>query len=434
MVVIYLNGFCVCFRYISDFCNFAVFTRWNENILKIVAYTIQNNSFISHNNNMGNNIKNNINNMNPNMNNNLNNNTMNNMMTNININMMNSNTNITKNTSFENSQTQININTKANTTIEPSEGYSSTQFEGSNLNLNNYDNKTYVGNSQNISQMLNQSMGRECPLCKKPGRDNFYCEQCLLNHLIPYTQNNYIEFIKNNINCLIQQKELEDINMFLSNLNIVFPNGATKYFSECYYLISDQSKNLFNEQLTNFKTSVCLGCFQFINKEKIEFLDNLFIKLPCGCIFCNTNCLNRFLNAIPLGNMKSFICGCGAKYDYIQLKYFLYFAISFNFTKLKKEIMRYMYEIIKTHCCKCKKNIEKLSKDKINMNAKELIDQEAERIFGIHKFNHLICDKCEKHNEVVKNKFYCNLCISEHSIIKKLDYNTIKNNNICSIF
>ena len=394
-----------------------------------------NNNIPNNMNNINNNIPNNMNNIPNNMNNNMNIN-MNNYG-NVNNNMINSNNNINNISNLENSQTKINIHTQANTVIEESEGYSSTQFEGSNLNINNYINQTYQGNMSNISQMMNQSMGRECPLCKKPNKDNFYCENCLLNHLIPYTQNNYIQFLKSNINYLIQQKNINNIvnfNMFLPNLSIVFPNGITKSFYDCYYLISDQNKNFFNEQLDNFKTSICLGCFNFVDKNKNDYVDNLFFRFPCGCVFCNSNCLNRFLSAIPFQNMNAFICGCGVTYDYIQLKYLLYFSISFNLTKLKKEIMRFMYEVIKTKCCKCKKNIERLNNEHININAKELIDQEAERIFNIHKFNHLVCEKCDSSQEMNKNKFYCNLCISEHSIVRRLDYQSINSNNSCPIY
>ena len=403
----------------------------------------QNNINTNINGNINSNINNNIiKNMNINMNNNMNNNTNNNINNNINDmmnnygnNLINSNGNLINNLNIDNSQAQININVRANTVIESNEGYSSTQFEGSNINIHNFiNNQTYAGNISNISNILSQNMGRECPLCKKPNKDNFYCENCLLQHMLPYIKNNYIHFIKDNIDCLNQQKDMENFNMFLSNLSIVFPNGTTKSFSECYYLISDQNKNYFNEQMNQFKTSICLGCFNIVTKDKNEFLDNLYFRLPCNCVFCNSNCLNRFLSTIPIKNMKSFNCICGVKYDYIQLKYFLYFSISFNLTKLKKEIMRYMNEIIKTKCCKCKKSIERLNKEKININAKELMDQEAERIFGIHKFNHLICDKCEKNIEMIKNKFYCNLCISEHSIVKPIEYKIIQNNDTCSIF
>ena len=252
--------------------------------------------------------------------------------------------------------------------------------------------------------------------------------------MITYTENNYIEFIKTNITCLIQQKEVTNIDMFLANLNVIFPNNTTKSFSECFYLLSDGNKNYFNEQLNNFKKSICLGCFNHINKNNNEFQNSIIYRCPCGCVLCNSQCLIRFLNAIPTHNMKSFICGCGVKYDYLQLKYFLYFTISMNFTKLKKDIMRFMYEIIKTKCCKCRKKIEILQNKKIYIHVLELIDHEAERILNIHKFNHLICDNCLNSNEMQKTKFYCNLCISEHSKVQELDFNNVQKINTCSIF
>ena len=132
--------------------------------------------------------------------------------------------------------------------------------------------------------------------------------------------------------------------------------------------------------------------------------------------------------------MKSFICGCGVQYDYIQLKYLMYFSMSFNLIMLKKEIMRFMYEIIKSKCCKCKKPVEVLIKDNIQMIGMELYDQEAEKIFNIHKFNHLICENCDKTKEITKKKFFCNLGLSEHSFIKNVDSNNIQAKNTCSIF
>ena len=375
--------------------------------------------------NMNNNMPNNMNNSNV-ANTNINN--TNNLSHN---NMTNSNSKINNNISGNSSQGAININTRANTVIDSNYGnYNNTQYDPSNLSNNNFNNQAYGVNALKTSAIFNQNMNRECLQCKKPSKDNFYCEQCILNHLITYTQTNYIQFIKKNIGCLVNQKETENMNTFLANLNVVFNNGSSKTFSECFYLISDQSKNIFNEQLNSYKKSICLGCFNSI-KDKNE---NFYFRLPCGCIFCNSSCLNVFLNAIPLNKMESFTCGCGAKYDYIQLKYFLHFAISFNLMNLKKEIMRYMYGVIKTKCCKCKKPIEKLTKDNIKMNAMELFDQEAERIFDIHKFNHFICEKCDKSKEMTKNKFYCNLCVSEHSLVKKLDYNNIQTNNSCFIF
>ena len=151
-----------------------------------------------------------------------------------------------------------------------------------------------------------------------------------------------------------------------------------------------------------------------------------------GCIFCSEDCLNRFINAVPINKIKSFVCGCGVEYEYLQLKYLLYFALSHNLTKFKNEVMRYMYEIIKNKCCKCNKEIPLIQGKKNNVNIIEVYDKEAETIFGIYKFNHLICDKCI--NEIVNNKFYCNLCSSEHLITSKKNIKNCEIRNTCSIF
>ena len=82
-------------------------------------------------------------------------------------------------------------------------------------------------------------MGGECQLCKKPNKANFYYKNWLLQHMLPYIKNNYIQFIKDNIDCLNQQKDMENFNMVLSNLSIAFSNRITKSFSECYYLKLD---------------------------------------------------------------------------------------------------------------------------------------------------------------------------------------------------
>ena len=54
--------------------------------------------------------------------------------------------------------------------------------------------------------------------------------------------------------------------------------------------------------------------------------------------------------------------------------------------------------------------------------------------FCPNKFNHFICDNCLNINEMQKNKFYCNLCASEHSKVQNLGFNNIQANNSCSIF
>ena len=299
-----------------------------------------------------------------------------------------------------------------------------------------------VSNNHNLNIQNYTNIGKECPTCKKPGIDNFYCQNCLLAHLIPLVQNSYIQFIKKNISNLIKFKPKENLSTFLQNLKLLFPNKMTRPFSDAFKLLSESNKTYFKEKLNNFKSSLCLGCFKIVN-QKNAFVSynergndkNVFLfKFPCGCIFCSENCLNRFINAVPITRINSFICGCGVEYDYIQLKFLLYFAMSHNLIKFKIEILRYMYDIIKNKCCRCNIEIPLVQEKKNNVNIMEVTDKEAEKIFGIQKFNHLICEKCVKNKEIAKNQFYCSLCSSEHTIISKLKINNCQIRNTCSIF
>ena len=466
---------------------------------------VSNNANMNINSNINNNY--NVNNMNNNQNNNNyknitnipnNINTTNNINTN-NYNSNNNNYNINNYNNFNkfksNNPNIYNTNNyNSNNTFNMNNKFTSYN---TNININNYNsnntpktarlvNKTNINNMQNsnkdaleafledpedpknnfkrvpstnLAQMnlcqtprnTNPFLGKtdiilhnnECPSCKIKGKDNFYCANCLLNILVVFVQNNYIQFIKNNITNLIKDRPKENLNDFLKNLKIVFPNKMAKPFNEAFYLLSDNNKNIFNDKLTNFKSSLCLGCFKIINKgnnimgynERGSPSKNVFLfRFPCGCIFCSQDCLNRFINAVPITKINSFVCGCGTQYDYTQLKFLLYFALSHNLMKFKDEILRYMYETIKNKCCKCKSEIKLLNEKKNNVNIMEVNDKEAEKIFGIYKFNHLICDKCVKMKEISKNLFFCSLCSSEHLIFSKKNIKNCQIRNTCSIF
>ena len=459
-----------------------------NNIINTNNNNVDNNKKNVMNNNMNNNINNNINNnMNNNINNNLNNNLMinnkNNVKTNsFNINnynnfnsynnyMSNNNFNFTNYSSNPNSQpvimTKNNINNNKNNTKEedleaflesPLEkqdnpnknirAYSSPDiqkviyFSQQNEN-NNAQNSSHILRAQPPNTSYNTPIKKECPICKKPVSNNFYCQKCIINHLIPFVQNSYIQFIKNNISNIIKNRRKETLTTFLASLIIVFPNKSSKSFSESYYLLSDIDKNIFNEKLNNFKSSLCLGCFKFVKKENnfsyfneksVEGKNVFLFRFPCGCIFCSADCLNRFINAVPIKKINSFICACGVEYDYTKLKFLLYFALSHNLIDFKNEILRYMYENIKDKCCKCNKVIALDQGKKNNVNIMEVKDKEAEQIFGINKFNHLICDKCAKSKEMSKNTFCCYLCKSEHMIINKQNLKNCQIRNTCSIF
>ena len=393
------------------------------NTMNMNNYSKNNNVILKMNNTMVNNFKNPNNNFNNNLyNTNYNFNTNQYISQNINI-----NNNI-------NDQRQMFYNKSKNINMAD---------KGINNLKSNLENPLDQQNNIKIINTVREQQNNQnkCLMCQKPAKDNFYCQKCILNHLIQFLQNSYIQFVKINISNIIKDKPKGNLALYLANINVTFPNNINKSFTEAYNLLNDNGKNIFNEKLKDFKSSLCLGCFKFINignhfinySEKGYNQKNKFIfRLPCGCVFCSEDCLNRFINAVPINKIKSFVCGCGVEYEYLQLKYLLYFALSHNLTKFKNEVMRYMYEIIKNKCCKCNKEIPLIQGKKNNVNIIEVTDKEAEIIFGIYKFNHLICDKCI--NEISYNKFYCNLCSSEHLITSKKNIKNCEIRNTCSIF
>ena len=338
----------------------------------------------------------------------------------------------------------LNLN-KFNTDIGNENNYIDKK-KSNELNYNNQNNLKNVPKSSTFSKnnycfpMFNPS--QKCPGCHNQGKNGFYCENCTLDSLIKTTRNNYISFIKNNIGNLIKEKPIVNTTMFLSSLIITFPNQMQKTFSETYYLLADMNKNIYNSKLNVIKTSLCLGCFKYI-KDEVQFsqsdkgmtMKNTFLfKLPCGCIFCSINCLNLFLDHIPIKKMNSFTCGCGEQYNCVKLKYLLYFAISHNLIGFKNEILRIMYENMKNKCCMCNAEVPMVEGKKNNFNIFEIGDDEIDQIFKINKFNHLVCNKCVKNRDITKkNVFFCKMCSSQHSILNKKSISGQIRAN-CSIF
>lgn len=364
----------------------------------------------------------------------------------------NDNKNINKNNNNFNNNNKINNDINKNKQDKFMKTRSKTMtnliniFENKNRKENNLNQikRPQNINTKDISNVkINNLINKkECPTCKQQVSNDFYCQNCTLMHLISFIQNSYISFIKNNVSNLIKQKTKEKFEIYLANLTIIFPCQTKKSFSEAYFLLSEAGKHILDEKINNFKSSLCLGCFNYVNdqnnivgnenEKNLNNNDGIVFKFPCGCVFCSGKCLNRFINAVPLNKMKSFICACGFEYEYMQLKYLLYFSISHNLIKFKNEILRYMYEIINKKCCKCNKVIPVIEGNRSDVHAIEVMDNEADKIFGIHRFNHLICDICNKSRDITKNKFYCNLCSNEHSIIGEKNFKNCQIN--CSIF
>jgi len=414
-------------------------------------------STIDNANKMNSNENNNIINGNPKNNNNVNKNNndikVNNFFDNKNINMNNNNNNncnqynatnnnIINNDIYKNRQEKF-IKTRSKTMSNLIDFFENKNKNTNENNLNQIKRAINI-NTKDISNIKNNNIinKKECPTCKQQGSNDFYCQKCILIHLIAFMRNSYISFIKKNISNLIKQKPIENLEIFLSNLTIIFPNKTKMSFAEAFFLLSEEARNNFNEKMNSLKSSLCLGCFNYINDQNnimgteinknMNNNDGIIFKFPCGCAFCSGKCLNRFINAVPISKMKSFICACGVEYEYMQLKFLLYFSLSHNLIKFKNEILRYMYEIINKKCCKCNKVIPIIEGNKSDAHIIEVMDKEADKIFGIHRFNHFICDICNKSRDITKNNFYCNLCSSEHSIMGEKNYKNCQ--IICSIF
>ena len=161
--------------------------------------------------------------------------------------------------------------------------------------------------------------------------------------------------------------------------------------------------------------------------------NNINFRFPCGCMFCSAGCLNRFINSVSFTKFNYFSCACGKEYDYINLKYLLFFAISHNLFKFKNEILRFIYEMVKNKCCRCKKEIP-LKQDNNNcLNIIEVNDPESMQIFNISQFNHLVCENCYKNKDKIKNEFYCVLCNTNHKVINNFTNNKCAVRNNCNI-
>jgi hypothetical protein len=433
------------FNNITNLNNF--FNTNNNNINN--NNNFKNSKYLALNNN--NNINNNYTNKNSNNINNTKINNNNNNMTNnyINKNSNNINTARGNNNSNKNLNSKINNNkpkiATGNESSNSAKKFSQDINEQNNVekcstfrefNFNKNQNfQTATFNQKNYKQIL----GLNCPGCNNPCKNGFYCEKCILDTLIKNIRNSYIQFIKTNISNIINEKPKENFTKFLSSINIIFPNKTEKKFSDTFDMLNGINKNIYNSQLNLIKSSLCLGCFNYIRDEaKMTFnekglaIKNKFLfKFPCGCIFCSDNCLNKFLEHIPIKNMSIFVCACGEEYNCIKLKYLLYFAISHNLIAFKEEILRIMYEYMKNKCCICNTVVPLIQGKKNNFNIVEISDIEIDQIFKINKFNHLVCNKCAKNTK--KNLFYCKMCSSEHSILKQKNINGQIRNN-CVIF
>ena len=310
-------------------------------------------------------------------------------------------------------------------------------IHNNNLNINNNFQKAISSDIPNkiLPSQISRMTGFEeeekkdiffCPLCNVEVKKNFYCEKCNISILKNWLNSSYCNYIKYNIANLITMKQISNFKEFLKKYSLInYPNKQKISFEEGNsYLLNKINIEM---QIKTIKNNLCLGCFKFFQINQNTF----FFQLPCKCIFCSIDCLKKFINAIPFDKMNFYICACGEQYDLIKLKYFVSFLSSHNLIKAKNDFIRYIYNTMKNKCAKCN-NIINIQNNQINII--EVNDIEAERIFNINKFNHLICDNCWKNVGNDNSKFICETCNSIHFMNRKFTY---KNGNIrenCSIF
>ena len=375
-----------------------------------------------------------------------------NINNNININSNNDNLNYMKNSpnynnnNNQNSNNQNNIMTKENNyinnDINTNNNNNNIKSKTYNTNLNlNQNNKQHLQGNENAKIAIpknqltdftpnvnNDKLKELCYKCKTLGKNELYCDKCIYEVLITNTKHSYSNFIKNNIENPKKEK-------YSTNRIIYFPNKDKKKFSEVFNFMPDTYKHNFIAKLSEIKSSLCLGCLNYI-EDKTEFIQNqkgegltikntFMFKFPCRCIICSEKCLNKYITKICIKKMPSYVCACGEEYDNVKLKYLLYFALSHNLNEFKKELLRIINDYMKIRCCICSKIQEK----KKNINIIEIEDKEIEMIFKINKFKHLVCDACVKSIDNSKNFIFCDLCSSKHTILNKKNISSEFKNN-----
>ena len=413
---------------------------FNEGLSNIINNKDKNKNF---DNNLKNNIRNNSNN-NCNNNTNSKNNSKNNSNNELNNrnysndnfgkkenNYNNNDINNNKNNNNFTKKESKDINNDIRNNNQKNNNNNNCQIFNTDLNLNNKNANFNITIPKNQKTDWRPNTAHDllkelCLRCKTLGKNESYCEKCFFEILITNIKFNYRSFVMNNT-CILKKEKYS-----LDNKYIFFPNGNKKKFLEV--INSDKYKENFKAKLIEIKSSLCLGCFEYIennteyiqNEKGKENIVKVMFKFPCGCIICSEKCLNNYINNIPKKEMSSYICSCGEDDDNIKLKYLLYFALSHNLKDFTKDILRIINNYMKNKCCICCKIQEK----KNTLNIIEIEDKEINMIFKINKFKHLVCDFCVKKINSSKNNFiFCDLCSSKHTILNIKNINGEYKNN-----
>ena len=274
----------------------------------------------------------------------------------------------------------------------------------------------------------------KCPTCKKctgldilPSNEAIFCHICLNKYLQIILEKRAILYVKSNFSCI----EYYTRPIKITSDTIITPS-LYKYITK-NYIINDFEKIV---------EKICFKCFEKYEKEKIK-------KLKCMCQLCE-NCLEKLLkenikdkvclNKFELNTLNRTKCLCQNEVDLINLM-----ELSKNqpTENDKKRAEERLIKKLKTRCCLCpekdkfklleikiingpphfvclkcydklsiedkSQNIEK-NKNEIN-NELQLSDFESNDTAIKEK------DK-DKEKNIIKKKFYCEICFERHTSIE----------------
>ena len=329
-----------------------------------------------------------------------------------------------------------------------------------------YTNKSDVDSAMANNGLISQHYflpslpNLKCPKCNKnnpldiiPYYETVLCHKCLIFHMKDIIKNRVVLFIKSGFS---------SVEYFTRPISI---KHDIKINMTLYKYIT---RNYFMKDFENIFHNTCFICYKYFNNNKkkaeknnklINNINNNIIKifvLKCKCQICE-NCLEEkkrefmgefnYLNLHEIHNLKLSKCPCGNIYDINEI--INYSKIKFTENDKNLALQR-LKLILSKKCCICLNNKEEINNDFINLFlvnspkhfiCKNCFQAKIKENNGINKTkNKKIEMKYENEEDKKKNKiyfndlessdsslkdcgtkdqkFFCNICFTEHILDK----------------
>ena len=285
----------------------------------------------------------------------------------------------------------------------------------------------------------------KCPNCKKctgldiiPSNEAIFCHICLNKHLQIVLEKRAILYVKSNFSCIEYYTRPIKITS-----DIIITGSLYKYITK-NYIINDFEKIV---------ERICFKCFEKYEKEKIK-------KLKCMCQLCE-NCLEKllkenikdkvYLNKYELNTLNRTKCLCQNEVDIINLMKLSKNQPTENDIKRAEERL---VKKLKTRCCLCQekdkfklleikiisgpphficlKCYEKLSIEDKSQNIENKNEINNDLQLSEYESNDTAIKEKDKDKEknIVKKKFYCEICFERHTSIEDYESETQHKNII----